>query len=195
MNSKLQAPNSKRANASDLAAPPCPFGVRSSELGVAPSPYRVGVEPSRATTQDGFTLVEVLVAIAILAFSLMAVIAARNQSVREIGRALEFSDAWVLGMRKMGEVETEETLDEGSDGGGFEDNSKYLWVVTKTKYEVDIAGQYFPGQDRATIAHKPKELLRIELTLSLVQPPPDRPPEVFRLVAFTKKRRFGQPVP
>lgn len=146
-------------------------------------------------TSDGFTLVEVIVAVAILAFSLMSVIAARNQSVREVRRAVEYSDVWVLGARKMGEIETAETLEEGSDGGLCEDNHAYQWSLTKTKYEVDIASQYFPGQDQATVHHQKKELLRVELTIGLVEPPSDRPPEVFRLVSYTKKRRFGQPAP
>jgi hypothetical protein len=53
---------------------------------------------------------------------------------------------------------------------------------------VDIAPEYFPGKERAAIPQKPKELLRIELAVTLLDPPPDRPPELFRMVTYAQKR-------
>jgi hypothetical protein len=132
--------------------------------------------------------VEVLVAVAILGISLLAVISLRNDCVVEIGQVVDANDAWTLGTLAMGMVLTADVLDEGADGGMFEDFPQYRWDVVKTKVEVDVAAEYFPGKDRAAIPHKPKELLRIELGLTRVDPPPDRPPDLFRMVTYAQKR-------
>jgi prepilin-type N-terminal cleavage/methylation domain-containing protein len=138
--------------------------------------------------RKGFTLVEVLVAVAILGISLLAVITLRNECVVEIGQVVDANDAWTLGTLAMGMVLTAEVLDEGADGGMFDDFPQYRWDVVKTKVEVDIAAEYFPGQDRAAIPYKPKELLRIELGVTRVDPTPDRPPDLFRMVTYAQKR-------
>jgi len=144
-------------------------------------------DPGRGTCV-GFTLVEVLVAVAILGISLLAVISIRNDCVVEIGQVVDANDAWTLGTLAMGMVLTAEVLDEGADGGMFEDYPQYRWDVVKTTVEVDVAAEYFPGMDRAAIPHKPKEILRIDLAVTRLDPPPDPPPGLFRMVTYAQKR-------
>jgi prepilin-type N-terminal cleavage/methylation domain-containing protein len=146
-------------------------------------------EPETRNPRKGFTLVEVLVAIAILGVSLLAIVELRNDCVREIRQVIDTSDAWVLGTLAMGAVMTNETLDEGSDGGTFEEFPGYRWDVEKTTVMVDVVAEYFPGKDRATIPQKPKELLQVALVISLTDPPLERPPVLFRVVTFTPKRK------
>jgi prepilin-type N-terminal cleavage/methylation domain-containing protein len=144
---------------------------------------------ARRGSGAGFTLVEVLVAVAILGIALLAIIELRNDSVREIRQVIDSSDAWVLGTLAIGAVMTNETLDEGADGGTFEDFPGYRWEVRKTTVVVDVVAEYFPGVDRATLPQKPKELLQIDLTVSLIDPPPDRPPDLFHVVTYAPKRK------
>ena len=88
----------------------------------------------------------------------------RNASVHEIRQVVDASDAWVLGTLAMGAIQTAEVLDEGADGGTFDDFPAYRWDVVKTTvYLVDMAefaamnevyAQHFPGDSpaRRTIA-------------------------------------------
>jgi hypothetical protein len=126
--------------------------------------------------------------VAILGVSLLAVIAMRGDAVREIRQVVDASDAWVLGTRLMGEVLTAEVLDEGSDGGPVEGFPQYRWNVQKIPIEIDIPAEYFPGKDRSAIPQKPMQLLQVVLTIGLAEPAPDRPPELFRVVTYTRKR-------
>jgi prepilin-type N-terminal cleavage/methylation domain-containing protein len=139
--------------------------------------------------RGGFTLIEILAAVAILAVALLAVVAMRNESVREIRRVVDHSDAWVLGTLAMGAVETAEFLEAGSDGGAFEEYPGYRWEVVREPFEVDIVAAYFPGMERAAIQHEPKELLRITLTIYREEPMPGMPPELFRMVTYAPPRR------
>lgn len=131
---------------------------------------------------------EVLAAVAILGIALLAVVVIRNECIRDTLHIVDVNDAWTLGTLAMGAVQTAEVLDEGADGGTFDGFPQYRWTVVKTPVEVDIAPEYFPGRERSAIPAKPKEILRIELVITLDDPAPDRPPELLRLVTYAQKR-------
>lgn len=155
---------------------------------LSPAPRVPDAGRKHAFGRAGFTLVEVLVAVAILGISLLAIIVLRNECVADVHRVVDANDAWVLGTLALGAVQTAEILDEGADGGTFDEFPQYRWSVVKTPVEVDIAPEYFPGKERTAIPFKPKEILRIELVISLDDPPPDRPPELMRVVTYAQKR-------
>jgi hypothetical protein len=118
----------------------------------------------------------------------VALIVMRNECIQDIGIVVDSCDSWVLGTLALGVIETAEVLDEGGEGGIFEDHPGYRWDVEKTRIEIDIVPEYFPGMDRASIPHKPKELLRIALTISRIDPQPGQPPELFRVVTYAPRR-------
>jgi general secretion pathway protein I len=78
----------------------------------------------------GFTLLEVMVALAIIAISLMAVMGSQSQSLSLAGEAKFNTTAALLAQEKMAEVERNKKDYPSDDSGDFgEDFPGYLWRV------------------------------------------------------------------
>ena len=78
----------------------------------------------------GFTLLEVMVALAIIAISLMAVMGSQSQSLSLAGEAKFNTTAALLAQGKMAEVERNKKDYPSDDSGDFgEDFPGYLWRV------------------------------------------------------------------
>jgi general secretion pathway protein I len=78
----------------------------------------------------GFTLLEVMVAIAIIAIALVAALGSQTQGVSLAGEAKFGTTAAFLGQSKMAEMESEDPNDLASDAGDFgEDVPDYRWDV------------------------------------------------------------------
>ena len=78
----------------------------------------------------GFTLLEVMVAMSIIAIALTAVIGSQSQSVGLAGEAKFNISAPLLAQSKMAEMELEDPDDLTSDAGDFrEDFPDYRWDV------------------------------------------------------------------
>ena len=83
------------------------------------------------TKTEGFTLLEVMVAVALLAIALTAVLGSQSQSVSLAGEAKFNTTAALLAQSKMAEVEVEDAEDLTSDSGDFgEDFPDYTWEMT-----------------------------------------------------------------
>ncbi|MBW1676821.1 MAG: type II secretion system minor pseudopilin GspI [Deltaproteobacteria bacterium] len=77
---------------------------------------------------SGFTLLEVMVAIAIIAIALTAVLGSQSQSLSLASEAKFSTTAAFLAQSKMAEIETEKVEDLASDSGDFgEDFLGYRW--------------------------------------------------------------------
>lgn len=77
---------------------------------------------------SGFTLLEVMVAIAIIAIALTAVLGLQSQSLSLASEAKFSTTAVFLAQHKMAEIETEDPHDLASDSGDFgEDFPGYRW--------------------------------------------------------------------
>ncbi len=111
-------------------------------------------DPSRKRTLiGGFTLLEVMVAVAILGLSLVAIFGSEAGAIRAGGRARQMSVATLLARCKMGEVE-EQMLQEGfpavgADGedgcceGAEQDGFRCEWSVERVELPdtVDLDGE------------------------------------------------------
>jgi general secretion pathway protein I len=69
----------------------------------------------------GFTLLEVLISLAIIAIVLITCLRAQNQSIRLYHLSRDMTIATILARQKMGEIELAEFPELGEDEGDFED--------------------------------------------------------------------------
>ena len=89
-------------------------------------------------SQRGFTLLEVMVALVIIATAFVVLLHSRNQSVLMADYALHVTEATLLASQKLGEIQEEGFPEPGEDEGDFgEESAGYAWksVVSATPYE------------------------------------------------------------
>ena len=98
--------------------------------------------------QQGFTLIEVMIAIAIIAIALVVILHSYGLGVSMANESQDFSLATILAQGKMAEIESEGFLEIGGEEGDFgEEYPRFTW--------------------RATVAETPIEDLRmVTLTVS-----------------------------
>ena len=86
----------------------------------------------------GFTLLEVMVALLIIATSFIVLLHSRNQSVIAADYARHMTIATLLATEKMGEMEQGGIDTTGEDSGNFgEDYPEFMWrtAISDTSYE------------------------------------------------------------
>ena len=81
---------------------------------------------------SGFTLLEVMVAMAILAIALVAVLTLQTQSISMANEARLATTASMLAQSKVAEIDSEIVRAETSFGDFGEDFPNYRWEVTTT---------------------------------------------------------------
>lgn len=86
----------------------------------------------------GFTLLEVMVAVAIVAIALSAVYKLYTQAFNMNQSARFYTSATLLAETKLAELAIQAPRDLGSDAGAFEDDfSGFNWQVTVTEVEAE----------------------------------------------------------
>jgi len=97
--------------------------------------------PARRYTtcrQGGFTLLEVMVAVAIIAIALTALLGSHSQSISLAGEAKFYTTASLLAQKKMAELELAGFDDLVNDGGDFgEEFPGYRWEVKVDKADFE----------------------------------------------------------
>lgn len=85
----------------------------------------------------GFTLLEVMIALLIIATSFVVLLHSRNQSIVAAEYARRATVATLLASEKMGEMEHGDISSAGGDTGGFEEYPGFSWhsTVSETAYE------------------------------------------------------------
>ena len=92
----------------------------------------------RKTRARGFTLLEVLVAVAILAIAMVAILKANVQSLDKLTRSRETNTASLLAASKLAEVEAAGAANWRELQGDFgEDYPDYTWEVETSSTEVE----------------------------------------------------------
>jgi len=110
----------------------------------------VDLELSRSieTEQNGFTLVEIVVTIAILGISLPPLLNAFTSGARGQALAENRTTALYLLKYKMGEVEAEGFPEVRTEEGEFDGNDQYTWSITV----VDIDSEELEGLRQVTVS-------------------------------------------
>src|SRR3989337_3229091 len=88
--------------------------------------------------QNGFTLLEVMIAILIIATSFIVLLHSRNQSVIAADYARHMTVATLLASEKMGEIEQSGATETSEETGEFgEEFPEYTWrtTIADTAYE------------------------------------------------------------
>jgi len=86
------------------------------------------------TRQSGFSLLEVLVAFAILSMSLGGLYQAFSNSLRNVGVSGDYSRAMIIAEARLAEAMAQVPVNEGSDQGEVE--NRYRWQTMVRRYEV-----------------------------------------------------------
>ena len=82
-------------------------------------------------SSSGFTLLEVLVALSILAITFMAVLKSQSTSILRASETKFITSASFLAQKKMAEIEILKVEDIISDSGNFgDDHAGYSWELT-----------------------------------------------------------------
>jgi type II secretion system protein I len=114
----------------------------------------------RRRDTSGFTLVEVLVAIAIIAVVALVLLYRRVEIVRDAGKIRDERVAWMLAAWKLGELSADPARILAAETGDFEeslpDQPGFRWSYTSEREEVRLDD---------TPAEKPAEILRVRLTI------------------------------
>lgn len=93
---------------------------------------------AKINKDSGFTLLEVMVAVAIIAIALTAVLGSQSQSVSLASEAKFHTMAALLAQNKMAEIRLKKPDDLISGSGDFgEDFPGYLWQVTLSSVTLD----------------------------------------------------------
>jgi prepilin-type N-terminal cleavage/methylation domain-containing protein len=119
---------------------------------------------------DGFTLVEVMIAMAIVALTAVVLMDQRIAIVRDAGRARDMRSAWVLASQKMAELELDKTLwtglgsqSNGDFGDVSQDYTLFQWEYQILREPIDISDPTKPAE--AKDDKKKRELYRLTLTV------------------------------
>ena len=87
--------------------------------------------------RSGFTLLEVMVALAVIGIALVALLTTQSTSIKIITRSTLITKSYLLGEKKLAALELA-GYDAVSDGeGSFEDNPELRWVQTISEKEID----------------------------------------------------------
>ncbi len=120
--------------------------------------FKKGLFPSGVDgcSTTGFTLIEVVVAMAILAVGLTVIIELFSGGLRSGRTSIEYTKAVNYARMKMEEIAVKPTMEEGSEEGEFDDT--FRWQV-ETK-RVDI----LPEKDK-TDFKPPAELFQVKINI------------------------------
>jgi prepilin-type N-terminal cleavage/methylation domain-containing protein len=122
---------------------------------------------ARRRHDRGFTLVEVMIAMAIIGIVAVVLLEQRIEVVRDAARARDMRSAWVLTSQKLAELELDKTLWTGQQtqsNGDFGDVdaefAAYRWDYQIVREPIEIADPKDPEADK-----KPRELLKLTLVV------------------------------
>jgi len=120
----------------------------------------------------GFTLLEVMIALTIIAIVLAAVFGSQSQSLSLANDAKFNTTAALLAQRKIAEVEMQDSLDVSSASGDFGDDfPEYQWELTISEVPlIGTEGLEFLKQVDVTVRWGDKDQFRYGLRLYRFMP-------------------------
>jgi prepilin-type N-terminal cleavage/methylation domain-containing protein len=120
---------------------------------------------TRARRNDGFTLIEVMIALVIIALAAVVLLGQRVDIVREASRARDLRTVWTLAAQKLADLELDRTIWAGtgsSSSGDFgELDAAFAGFVWESRAErVRVELREFPEE-----GEKPVEIFRLNLKI------------------------------
>ena len=127
-------------------------------------------DPIPDTLEKGFTLLEVMIAMAILATVLVAVFHSQSQSIAMANESRAMTTLALLAQSRMAEIEGRQDLSTGQTTGNFgDDYPDYTWTLNITqpqgpgssflrKIEVTVVHDYYPNRPYKIILDRPTRL-------------------------------------
>jgi general secretion pathway protein I len=127
-----------------------------------------GVTPKRCASA-GFTLIEIVIAFAIAALSMVALMRIFNNGLTVTERAGDLTHATLIAQSKLAQVGTEFPLEDGGQNGEVLEG-RYRWQITITPYEVVRVESVDSPVGAAPLA-QPLEMKQVNATVSYGDPP------------------------
>lgn len=93
-----------------------------------------------ADARSGFTLLEVIIAVAIVGSSLAILLGAVNKNLILASQSKNLSIASFLAQQKLGEIEIEGFPEVGSEEGAFEESPEFRWYMRVLPYNIEQLG-------------------------------------------------------
>ncbi len=90
--------------------------------------------------QRGFTLLEVIIAVAIMGAALAILLGAVNRNLVQASKSKNQSIAQALAQQKMTEIELEGYPEVGQEQGTFEEFPGFDWYVNVLPYDIEQLG-------------------------------------------------------
>lgn len=126
--------------------------------------------PIPDTREKGFTLLEVMIAMAILATVLVTVFHSQSQSIAMANESRALTTLALLAQSRMAEIEGRQDLSTGQTTGNFGDDfPDYTWTANISqpqgpgstylrKIEVTVVHNYYPKRPCKLILYRPTSL-------------------------------------
>ena len=95
---------------------------------------------TRNTAEHGFTLLEVIVAVAIMGASLAILLGAVNRNLVLASQSKNQSIAYTLAQQKLAEIEMQGYPEVGQEQGVFEEYPGFNWYVNVLPYDIEQLG-------------------------------------------------------
>mgnify|MGYP001078653371 CR=1 FL=1 len=154
--------------------PVSPFYKGGKERGfyLLPGPWTLDPGPfaKRHASRKGFTLLEVMIAMAILATVLVTVFHSQSQSIAMANESRALTTLALLAQSRMAEIEGRQDLSTGQTTGNFGDDfPDYTWTANISqpqgpgstylrKIEITVVHNYYPKRPCKLILYRPANL-------------------------------------
>ena len=119
---------------------------------------------NRRRADGGFTLLEVMLALAIVATTVFALLYMRTRAIQNVTSAKQMRSSWGLLQQKVGDYEEVKIDDvkEGTESGSFDDDPQASWERTTEKVVMEMI-------EKVDDDH-PREMWKISLKVTQQQP-------------------------
>ena len=138
----------------------------------------------KPSAQQGFTLLEIVLAIAILGVALTVVMQQFSAGLRIGHTSKTYTIATAYAKQKLEEFQIIEEMEEGEEAGDFDDG--YTWKVSVLPYEVFMEEEG-TEEDAEMYEHLPLEMYRLESVVSWFEGDQERSVSLVTLKTVKKK--------
>ena len=139
---------------------------------------------NQPSSQKGFTLLEILLAIVILGVSLTVIMQQFSAGLRIAYTSKTYTTAISYAKQKLEEFQLQQEIEETEESGDFDDG--YSWRVTIVPYEDYLEEE---GEDEDLFEHLPLEMYRLDSVVSWIEG--DKEKSVLLSTLKTVKKKEG----